>query len=402
MFSNIVYKINFNREDSPNCYIGSKSNCYVKDNKIFDKNNNQYFTSSTNSEVKRLIELGDYSLEVLYINDDYNLVLKKEYEIQLEYDVIHNDKFFNKGLATFNIFTHPDYVTAKINGEYKRVHRSYFDEHDCDGATKNMKWYHDNINNYLLEKDDEKISLLNLIEGRILDNYWDKNPFYGKKHSKETISNILESRKKFYNENPELYENAKKKMSENMKKVSQLPKSERFLKQIQDRGKNTLYIINIETLEKKRILKNEYDNYKKSGWMMYITYQNKNKESEIVDCTFCGKRDKINNSSFKKWHFENCKLNPINKDKWTPWLDVKNDEYKYYMYSKFDIIYDLYQENKTLSGKKLLPLIKNKLIDRELTNSEYIFFKRLIEKIKKENFSPLESENWKNEFRRIK
>lgn len=44
MFSNIVYKFTFNNikdNKSPYMYIGSKSNCYIKDNKIYDKNHKQ-------------------------------------------------------------------------------------------------------------------------------------------------------------------------------------------------------------------------------------------------------------------------------------------------------------------------------------------------------------------------
>ena len=190
-------------------------------------------------------------------------------------------------------------------------------------------------------------------------------------------------------------------MSENMKKVSQLPKSEKFINQLKDRVKNTLYIINIDSKEKLRIDKSEYDNYKNNGWELYSNYQHKNKKYELIKCTYCDKIDKNNNSSFYKWHFENCKHKPSNKDNWLPWLNVKDDEYKYYMYSKYDIIYKLYIDNKDkLSGKKLLPFIKESVINRELNDSEYLFFKRMIEKIKKDKFSPLESENWIKKFRR--
>lgn len=406
MFSNIVYKFTFNNmkdKNSPYMYIGSKSNCYIKDNKIYDKNHKQYLTSSTNRLVQELIKEGDYLLEILYKNDDYKSVLEKENELQLKYDVVHDDRYFNKSLATINIYTDPNYITIRIDGKYKRVHKSYFESNNCVGTTKNMKWYYDvNNKHYVLDENDDIISTMNLKKGRNnLDLSGFKNPFYNKKHDEKTIKQIIESRNEFYKNNPDKYNDIKKKMSENMKKVSQLPKSEKFINQLKERGKNTLYIINIDSKEKLRINKSEYDNYKNNGWELYSTYQHKNKKYELIKCTYCDKICKNNNSSFYKWHFENCKHKPSNKDNWLPWLNVKDDEYKYYMYSKYDIIYKLYIDNKDkLSGKKLLPFIKESVIDRELNDSEYLFFKRMIEKIKKDKFSPLESENWIKEFRR--
>ena len=70
---------------------------------------------------------------------------------------------------------------------------------------------------------------------------------------------MIESRNNFYNNNPDKYIEVKKKMSENMKKISKLPKTEKFMNQLKDRTSNTLYIININSKEKLRINKNDYE-----------------------------------------------------------------------------------------------------------------------------------------------
>lgn len=406
MFKNIVYKFTFTKRKEKHelsfCYIGSKSKCYIKDNKIYDSNHKIYKTSSTVDLVKTLIDEGDYELEILFESDTYDDIINKENKFQIEADVVHNDEYFNLSYACKNIFTSPDYVTVKtdnIDIPYKRISKNHFESGDYCGTTSGMKWYHNPIDNknYVLENDSELITDLNLKIGRSEEQtlYGKDNPFYGKKHSDESKKKIIASRNKFYEENPEYCEQIKNNQINNMKKVSQLPKSEKFLKQLKDRMTTTLYITNVETGESKRISKDDYQEYNANGWITHVTHANKlNKlTANDITCLYCGFTSKENNSSFHKWHNDNCKKNPINADKWSSWLDVKDDKYKYYMYSKYDIIYELYQANKALSGKKLLPLIKNEIIDRELTDSEYLFFKRMINKIKKDNFIPLGSES---------
>ena len=152
-------------------------------NKIYDKNNKQYFTSSTDHLVSELIKEGDYLLEILYKDDDYKLVLEKENELQLKYDVVHDDRYFNKSLATNNIYTDPNYITIRIDhNKYKRVHKSYFEINKCIGTTKNMKWYYDKNNiHYVLDENDSIIYNMKLKKGRKnIDLSGCKNPFYNK------------------------------------------------------------------------------------------------------------------------------------------------------------------------------------------------------------------------------
>lgn len=410
----VVYKYTFlNRlanNTPPYYYIGSKSNCYVKDNNIYYfATNKRYLTSSSHKEVKDMIRRNEHKLEILFEALDRSTVLSTEREFQIEFDVIQSEEYYNMMYAGKTAdFSSPNYIPCLVNSKNKYVTKKFFDENKdsiCKAINKDRRYYIDEKdNNYLLYPDDNRIKLLNLKLGKSKKGVLrgSDNPFYGKKHSDESKKKIIASRNKFYEENPEYCEQIKNNQINNMKKVSQLPKSEKFLKQLKDRMTTTLYITNVETGESKRISKDDYQEYKANGWITHVTHANKlNKlTANDITCLYCGFTSKENNSSFHKWHNDNCKNNPINADRWSPWLDVKDDKYKYYMYSKYDIIYDLYQANKALSGKKLLPLIKNEIIDRELTDSEYLFFKRMINKIKKDNFIPLGSESWKSEFKR--
>lgn len=394
MLKNIVYKFTFNdrivNKTPPYFYIGSKSNCYIKDNLIYDKDNKIYYTSST-YDLKNLIKNTSYILEVLSEFETYTDALNYEHELHVLYDVVNSIEYFNKSLATCNVFTNPDYVTVNDNGNYRRVHKDYAKEHNLKGTTYNMHWFNDGVKNYV--KPYSYINTLN--KGRINCSFYGvDNPFYNKKHSNETIKRMVANRKKYYDNHPEEFEKLKEFARQNMYKVSQLPKSEKFIKQLKERMANTLYIANIKTGEKKRIPRIEYESYKENGWICAVTYFNNiNREScGNIICDFCGYESLKNNSSFYKWHNERCKHNPKNSDHWTPW-EKETDEFKLYIYAKLDTIYDIYNTNKHLSGKRIMPMVLSALGEK-FTKKEIEHIKRIYKKIK-DGYNPSNSKSYK-------
>ena len=85
-------------------YIGSKTNCIVENNKILQKGNKPYFTSSTNKEFKQSLETHEYKLEILFTTLDKTInIVEKERYYQLKYDVLNNNEFVNKTI------THPKF-----------------------------------------------------------------------------------------------------------------------------------------------------------------------------------------------------------------------------------------------------------------------------------------------------
>lgn len=411
---NIVYKFTFTErlknKTPPYYYIGSKTKCYIRDNKIITANGKQYFTSSTNPDVKEIIKSGMYDFEVLCVNDDKDNITTLEREYHILHDVAKNIEYYNKMISTDNPnFGITDHIPCYINGKIDYVHKDfYYNNRDiCVGINKDRVYYKDTVNkiNYMLhpERDEKFINDNNLVIGRYtIDQSGENNPFYGKLHSDDSKERMVESRRKYFEKHPEEYELLLKNNSEHMKRLGQLPKSEIFLGNLNMRLTTTLYIANKETGECKRIPKDEYQEYKANGWITYVHYMNAiyKETANDITCVHCGFTAKENNSSFHKWHNDKCKKNPINADQWQPWIKLRSNEYAYYIWSKCDVIYDMYmKERNTVTGKILIPKIKAAVIDRELTESEYERFKRLIKNMNYNNFNPHLSQSWLKEFK---
>lgn len=83
-------------------YIGSKKKCYLKDNAIFDRFGNKYFTSSTNDDFKNSLKNENYLLEVLFSTDDLSLSIRRiERDFQIQNNVISDPDYVNKKLEGF-------------------------------------------------------------------------------------------------------------------------------------------------------------------------------------------------------------------------------------------------------------------------------------------------------------
>lgn len=171
----VVYRVNLHREELPNCYIGSKSNCTFTDGKILDKNGNIYFGSSTYPRYSELCEEFGYDIEILFETDDYDSVISKESEIHTDLDVVSSKKYFNKSIAKKGYFASPNHISVRdtITGSYLRIPKDHveFGERYV-GTTKGST---------LSEERKQQISIQ--MKG-------ENNPFFGKKHSKETKDKI--------------------------------------------------------------------------------------------------------------------------------------------------------------------------------------------------------------------
>jgi hypothetical protein len=124
----IVYLIKFKRNEFPNKYVGSKSNCVVSENRIFDRHNKVYMGSSKDKQFRTMISLGyEYELQVLGEFDNYEKALQAERDIHIALDVVANIEFFNKAIAAMSTFTNPAYAIYKhlISGKVARLPRNH-------------------------------------------------------------------------------------------------------------------------------------------------------------------------------------------------------------------------------------------------------------------------------------
>jgi len=211
----IVYLLKVNRKELPNKYIGSKSNCIVANNKIYCSRG-IYVGSSKDKTYKEILTYCDYDVQVLGEFECYSDCLSAEKEIQLKYDVVASVEFFNKSIATINTYHNPEYGTYKHqSGKIARLPRNH-------PKVISGEWVGVTKGSTLSEETKRKIGR----PGKT-------NPFYGKKHSRETKERIgrkigdahrgkpksIEQRKKM-SEARKRYWVARKKCEKNRQKTS--------------------------------------------------------------------------------------------------------------------------------------------------------------------------------------
>lgn len=128
------------------------------------------------------------------------------------------------------------------------------------------------------------------------NSFGENNNFYGKKHTEESrrkMSEKLTGKKHS--------EETRRKMSIKRRGV---PKSIEHKSKIGRIGMVSLK--NIHTGESVRILKSEYSKYDKDVWINSYSYKMRFTDIPDMICCVCGKVGK-DNSSFKRWHNDNCK-----------------------------------------------------------------------------------------------
>ena len=159
----------------------------------------------------------------------------------------------------------------------------------------------------------------------------EKNPFYGKTHTKETRKKISQKLKENYKNNPEL----KNELSERAKRTfTGISKSKEQKAKMSKSGKFRLSLINIITKKKINIKTWERNLYSKHIWITFYKNARLNSKYIEITCPHCNKKSDKGNSSFLAWHFDNCKNKlgyqkfrkpgGISKDCWSPWDWPKN------------------------------------------------------------------------------
>lgn len=108
----IIYKIHFKdrilNDIKPYYYIGSKINCEIINNRMYDKNI-EYKGSSTYENYLDIYNSSDIYVEVLKEINDYENILIYEKEFQLKFDVVKSLEYFNKAYSTDSKFNKTGY-----------------------------------------------------------------------------------------------------------------------------------------------------------------------------------------------------------------------------------------------------------------------------------------------------
>lgn len=266
----IVYKLTFNKRKEQNImpflYIGSKSNVSVENGMIYDRRGKPYYGSSTYENYLEIVETDEIEVEIIKEFEHYFEALNYESMLQKSLDVVADPMYFNLAIATVNNFTDPNYATYKhvITGKTVRLPRNHpmVISGIYVGVSKGV---------VLTEEERNK-------RGRS----GEENAFFGKKHTEETIEKILNTRKQTYEENPELFQNVRQKISETAKKTfAGVPKTEEQKKKMGRKG--MIMLKNKDTGETIRIFKSEKENYDLDLWVNpYILSKNKSIGSRWV------------------------------------------------------------------------------------------------------------------------
>ena len=190
----IIYLIHLNREQIPNKYIGSKSNCRIDNGKIIGSNNCEYTGSSKDSVYRELVQHTGYTLYILGIFDSYDEALIAEREAHIANNVVASPEYFNRSIATTNNFTKPDYATYKhsITGKTVRLPRNH-------PQVISGEWVGVSKGSILTEEERKS-------RGRAAE----LNGFYGKHHTDETKKTLAETAKKTFKGKPKSYEQRRK------------------------------------------------------------------------------------------------------------------------------------------------------------------------------------------------
>lgn len=204
----IVYKLIFlERKKSnqfPYYYIGSKSNCSIKDGKILDKKLKPYFGSSKYKDYNLIVQnnINSLYIEILYEGESYGECVKMERQIHIKENVVMSPEYFNIRIAMDTNYSNPDFCTMKnvASGKVCRVSKDHPDvlNNLWIGTTKGLHWYNNGIDHKVLHENDVPFGW---VKGSLHKNCGEKNGFKGKGHSQEILSIIDEKRKAWISKN---------------------------------------------------------------------------------------------------------------------------------------------------------------------------------------------------------
>ena len=271
----IVYLMVFDREQLPNLYIGSKSNCSIIDGKIYGKNNKLYEGSCASDSFRKAKKSCNYKIQVLGEFLTYDEALLAERNAHLANNVVASPLYFNRIIATTTNYTNPDYATYKhvLSGKIARLQRNHPDVLNGSwvGVTKGT----------ILSEEQRK--------SRGLSGEY--NSFYGKTHSdksKKIIGNKNAGRIK-----------TEEEISNWIEKVAKLSPTVDHRRSISASKKDKITLKNFITGECVQIPREDSVLYNKEVWKNPATIQVKS------SCSHCGVISTVGN--IVRWHNDNCK-----------------------------------------------------------------------------------------------
>jgi hypothetical protein len=365
----IVYKFIFKnrltRNDPPFYYIGSKSNCAVKDGFIIDKQNKKYFGSSNSKLYKEAIKDENPILEILGEFQNYNECLQYERQMHIENDVAKNHEYFNLSIACDkSTYTNPDYCTVRHKDYPNKFIRMRKDDPlILNGTFINANAGYKTYNNGIIEKQFLTCPLdENWVLGKLKSNilYGEKNGFYGKTHSNNTKEKIINGRNKYYENHPdEMIKNYNRIGEYASKNLKGKPLSDEHKQKLGKKGFVT--VKNILTNEWVQIHKDEFVKIDKNIWKAAGSFT-----TSSLNTRWCnnGKINlKLKENETLPSGYEYGRLlcfKPQSKGYWAPWETPKtqNNENLMNIYSHLiDIIkfYDKIKiENLSIKDENLL------------------------------------------------
>jgi len=255
---NIVYLIEFvdrkEKNEKPYFYIGSKSNCVIRDGIMYGTRKKEYWGSSKDKEMLRLIPTEQKIVHILFSDDDYNICLNMEKTIHIERDVVADPKYFNKSVAMCNNYSNPEYATYRNveTGKVARLDRNHEKVLNGEwvGVTKGVKY-------------SEERRMKSSRPGEL-------HPLYGTKSSEETKKKISEAHIKNHQENPELYKQRYEELSNiNRDRTKGIKQDKSVVDKRVVKLKNNITLQNNITGEKKTFKNNseEYEQLDKTIWV---------------------------------------------------------------------------------------------------------------------------------------
>lgn len=242
----IVYLFKFKREQLPNLYIGSKSNCSIVNGKIIDRRGNIYNGScKSDLYLSALVEC-EYDVFILGEFDVYDDALLMERDSHIVNDVVASPNYFNRSIATISSYANPDYGTYKnlLTEKIARLPITHTE-------VLNGNWV--GITKGAIFTEEDRLS-----RGRS----GEENGFYGKQHTEETLT-ILSDKAIARGREPweKRTDESKQKYLEAVSK----PKTEEHKKKIGRKG--LIMLQNIKTLEYIRIPREDVSAYDSNIWM---------------------------------------------------------------------------------------------------------------------------------------
>ena len=258
----IVYLMKFNREQLPNLYIGSKSNCSFIDGKILDKSGKLYEGSCKSDSFLEARETCSYVVFILGAFGTYNEALLLEKDCHIINDVVASTFFFNRAIATISNYANPDFATYKNISTDKvarlpRMHPEVLNG-NWVGVTKGVT----------LSEEERAARGRSGIE----------NGFYGKTHSDETLEHLSEIAIIRGSTSWDGRSDESKNIFLDMAKQ---PKSEEHKNKIGRKG--MIMLQNIQTLKYIRIPKEDVSLYDPNIWMHYMKVRKILKNVTLID-----------------------------------------------------------------------------------------------------------------------